>query len=55
MKSSGMIDKRRIPTATTVVEEISPVEIRLLVPDDRVVNGSVGAGGGDTGLDKGRV
>ena len=35
--------------AAAVVDEISPLEIRLFVPDDRVVNEDVGGGEGAFG------
>jgi hypothetical protein len=38
--------QRLIFTAAAVVEEISPLEIRLVVPVDRVVNEDVGGGEG---------
>ena len=55
MTEFGLIDRKGIFTATTVVEEISPVEIRLFVAVDRVVDKSVETDGGEAALDAGRV
>jgi len=50
LTSTKKILEKVIFTAAAVVEEISPLEIRLFVVDDRVVNGN-DVGGGEAAFD----